>query len=68
MSRAITLNEVKQLADQLPPEEQIALVEYLQQQTHRLTVDEKKALLDSLIVETGAWSADQSLRREDWYH
>ena len=65
----ITLNEVIQLVDQLAPEELAALEEYLHNRAtqQKLSIGEKKALLDSLVINVGEVLPGYSDRREDWY-
>jgi hypothetical protein len=65
----ITLDQLMPLVDQLQPNEQDALIKYLQQrsQQRKMTLEQKRAMLDSLIFDAGAWSDNISLRREDWY-
>lgn len=64
-----TFDEVRRLAEQLSPEEQKALADYLEERTSRsnLSPDDKKALWQSIVVDIGSWPEDWSLRREDWY-
>jgi hypothetical protein len=61
--------QVIRLVEQLSPQEQEALVAYLQERAkHRhLTTSERKALFESMTVDLGPVSPDISLRRADWY-
>jgi hypothetical protein len=64
----ITYDAVARLAEQLSPEEQLALIEHLQEvaKQRELSFEEWKALFDSLKIETpivGVFSD----RRVDWY-
>jgi hypothetical protein len=65
----VTFTEVLRLAEQLSPEEQAALVEYLHNlaKQRQLTVEEKKALFKSMMVDVGAVLPGYSDRRADWY-
>jgi hypothetical protein len=65
----VTYEEVVRLAEQLTAVEQEALLEHLQKiaQHRQLTVEERKALFESLVTDLGPVSPDYSDRREDWY-
>ena len=65
----ITYEEVVRLAEQLAPLEQVALIDHLQliAQRRRLTIKERKALFETLVIDLGPVSPDFSDRREDWY-
>lgn len=65
----VAYEQVIRLVDQLTPQEQEALVAYLQDRaTHRrLTTGERRALFESMTVDLGPVSPDVSLRRADWY-
>jgi lipoprotein NlpI len=66
---SVTYERVINLAEQLTPQEQEALVAHLQQlaQQRQLTKQERTALFESMIVDLGPVSPDFSFRREDWY-
>jgi hypothetical protein len=55
--------------ERLSRQEQRELLKHLQTLADQrdLTVDEKKALLDSLVIDAGPISPYYSDRREDWY-
>ena len=65
----VTYEEVVRLAEQLTAVEQDALLEHLQKiaQHRQLTIEERKALFESLVTDLGPVSPDYSDRREDWY-
>ena len=64
----VTLETVVELADQLRPDEQQALIQHLQQLSERqLNAEEFKRLFESLSVDLGLISSDFSFHREDWY-
>ncbi|MBN2303939.1 MAG: hypothetical protein JXQ72_05655 [Anaerolineae bacterium] len=65
----VTYEEVVRLAEQLAPPEQKALIEHLQliAQRRQLTIQERKALFETLITDLGPVSPDFSDRRVDWY-
>ncbi|MEP0761962.1 MAG: hypothetical protein HRF48_04415 [Chloroflexota bacterium] len=63
-----TYQQVIRLAEQLTPQEQRALVVYLQNlRRHRLTKEERLSLFESTITDLGPVSPDFSFRCEDWY-
>lgn len=65
----VTYKEVVRLAEQLDPLEQAALIDHLQliAQRRKLTIEERKALLEAAVVDLGPVSSGFSDRREDWY-
>ena len=65
----VTFDEVAQLAERLSPEEQRALIVYLEEraQQRQLTVNEWMSLFDALMIDVGAWPEDDALKRTDWY-
>ena len=64
----VTYQQVIRLAEQLTPQEQRALVAYLQDlRRHGLTKEERLSLFESLITDLGPVAPDSSFRREDWY-
>jgi hypothetical protein len=59
---AITLDQVIHLVNQLTPDEQEKLTEYLELQK------KKRSILDDIpVVDVGPWPEGLSLRREDMY-
>ena len=64
----MTFNQVFHAAQQLPPDEQDRLIRQLQAaRQHTLTADEKREILQSMIIHMDEWPEDWSLHREDWY-
>ncbi len=65
----ISYEVVVKLVDQLPPQEQTALITHLLELARKreLTKEERKVVLESMAVDLGAVSPDYSDRREDWY-
>jgi hypothetical protein len=63
---AVTYEDVVQLADQLSPQEQRALIDHLQATLRVLPFEEWKALFISSVDHTPV-VADFSPCREDWY-
>jgi hypothetical protein len=66
---AVNFEEVVHLVERLTRQEQRKLLRHLQTlaDQRELTVDEKKALLDSVVIDAGPISPHYSDRREDWY-
>jgi hypothetical protein len=63
---AIRYQDVVQLVDELTPAEQQALLIHLQERTHNLTNEERKALFRASILNVPL-AEEPSPRREDWY-
>lgn len=65
----ITFEHIRDLAERLSPSEQQLLIEHLQRvvRQRQLSLDEKKALLESLEWKTDTLPPDFSFRRADWY-
>jgi hypothetical protein len=58
-----------ELVDQLPEDQKEKLVQHLlkKKEERELSIEEKLALLDSMVVSVGAILPGYSDRREDWY-
>ncbi len=65
---AVSYAEVVRMAEQLTPDEQKALFEYLKRVVHQreLSQEEWEALFDSLKIDQPV-NSTYSMRREDWY-
>lgn len=64
----ITYEQLVELVEQLPAEEQHDLLRHLlkQPQKHQLTPEEKLALYHASIISVPV-NEEPSIRREDWY-